>query len=52
MKFKDLIDKYAWDDVRPVLFRLYPDEDERLDSYRQVYESLQALQPLESKLRI
>lgn len=52
MKFKDLVDKYTWDDVRPDLLRLYPDEEKTLDSYRRVYASLQALQPVESRLRI
>jgi hypothetical protein len=52
MKFKDLVDKYAWDDAQVVLLQLYPDEEKSLAGYRQVYETLRSLQPAETKLRI
>ena len=52
MKFKDLVDKYAWDDAQAVLLQLYPDEEKSLAGYRQVYETLRSLQPAETKLRI
>jgi hypothetical protein len=52
MKFKDLVDKYAWDDVQAVLLHLYPDEERSIEDYWQVYEALRSLQPAETKLRI
>jgi len=52
MKFRELVDKYVWDDVWPVLLQLYPNEEKSLDGYRQVYETLRALSPADTKLRI
>ena len=52
MKFRELVDKYVWDDVCPVLLRLYPDEEQIGESYEQVYETLRSLQPASTKLRI
>jgi len=52
MKFKDLIDKYIWNDAQAVLLRFYPDEEKSIEEYQQVYEMLRSLQPAETKLRI
>jgi hypothetical protein len=52
MKFKDLIDKYAWDDAQAALLRLYPDEEKSIEGYQQVYEALRSLSPAETKMRI
>lgn len=52
MKFKELIDKYTWDDVWAALIRLYPDQEKSLDGYRYVFATLRTLQPAESQMRI
>ncbi len=52
MKFKELVDRHAWNDVQSILLLLYPDEEKSIEGYRQVYETLRSLQPAETKLRI
>lgn len=31
MKFKDLIDKYKWDDVYSTFMQLYPDQEKNIE---------------------
>ena len=52
MKFYDLIDRYTWAEVYPALFQLYPDQEKGAEGYRQVYETLCSLSPVETNMRI
>ncbi|MBC8248049.1 MAG: hypothetical protein H8E90_00090 [Anaerolineales bacterium] len=52
MKFKELLSKYEWDDIGPVLVRLYQDQEKNLAGYRQVFETLRTIQPVETKMRL
>jgi hypothetical protein len=52
MKFKELLSKHKWDDIEPVLVKLYPDQEKNLPGYRQVFETLRTIQPVETKIRL
>ena len=52
MKFKELLDKYPWDEIVPVLIQLYPDQEKSLPGYQQVFETLRTLAPVETNMRI
>lgn len=52
MKFKELIDKYNWDDVCSTLRQLYPDQGKNIEGYKQVFSELQAIKPVETEMRI
>lgn len=52
MKFKELIDKYNWDDVRSTLLQLYSNQEKNIEGYEQIFEELRTLEPVETKLRI
>jgi len=52
MKFKDLIDKYKWDDVYSTFIQLYPDQEKNIEGYKRVFEELRTLKPVETKMCI
>ena len=52
MKFAGLIYRYSWDEVRPVLLGLYPDQVESLEGYEEVYQTLQTISPTQSNMQI
>ena len=52
MKFKELLSKHEWDDIELVLVKLYPDQEKNLAGYRQVFETLRTIQPVETKMRL
>ena len=52
MKFKELIDKYNWDDVCSALRQLYPDQRKNTEGYKQVFSELQTIKPVETRMRI
>jgi hypothetical protein len=52
MKFKELIDKYDWDEVRSAFLQLYPDQEENIEGYKQVFSELRTIKPVETKMRI
>lgn len=52
MKFVELVQKYVWNDLYPALLQLYPDQEKSLEGYRQVFETLQSLTPVETKMRV
>jgi hypothetical protein len=52
MNFHELVHKYKWDDVWPALLRLYPDQEKSAEGYQRAFETLQALAPVETKMRI
>jgi hypothetical protein len=52
MKFKELIDKYDWDDVHPTLMQLYPGREKNIEGYKQVFEELRTLKPVETEMYI
>lgn len=39
MKFKELIDKYNWDDVKSMFIQLYPDQEKNIEGYKQVFKN-------------
>lgn len=52
MKFKELIDKYNWDDVWSNLQQLYPDQEKNMEGYERVFSELQTIKPVKTKMRI
>jgi len=52
MKFKELIAKYNWDDVYSTFMQLYPDQKKNIEGYKQVFEELHTLKPVETEMRI
>lgn len=52
MKFKELIDKYNWEDICSTFIQLYPDEERNIVGYKRVFEELRTLKPLETKMSI
>ena len=52
MKFKELIDKYDWDDIYSTLMQLYPDQEKNSEGYKQVFKELRTMKPVETKMRI
>lgn len=52
MKFKELIDKYNWDNVCSTLQQLYLNQEKNIKGYKQVFSELQAIKPVETKMRI
>jgi len=52
MKFKDLIDKYKWDDVYSTFMQLYPDQEKNIEGHKRVLEELRTLEPVETKMCI
>jgi hypothetical protein len=41
----DLVHRYTWDEIEPVLLREYPDQKRNVEGYRQVYDELLRLEP-------
>lgn len=52
MKFKELIDKYDWDDVCSTFRQLYPDQEKNIEGYKQAFSELQDIKPVETEMRI
>lgn len=52
MKFKESLSKYEWDDIEPILVKLYPDQEKNLAGYRRVFETLRTIQPVETEMRL
>ena len=52
MKFKDLIDKYKWDDVYSTFMQLYPVKEKNIEGYKRVFEELRTTEPAETKMCI
>jgi len=52
MKFKDLLKKYDWKDIRPVILTLYPDQKKNINGYKIALEELLVLKSAKTKMRI
>ena len=52
MKFKNLIYKYNWNDVQSTFMQLYPDQEKSIEGYKEVFEELRYIKPVETKMRI
>jgi hypothetical protein len=52
MRFADLIFRYEWGEVRPVLLRLYPDQETSIAGYEEVYQTLRTISPVQTNMRI
>lgn len=52
MKFNDLIKSHHWLSVELTLLNLYPDQNEIIDEYKRVFESLQIIQPVNDEMLI
>lgn len=50
--FGDLVSRYSWDDVRPVLFRLYPGQEKNEQGYKEVVQELRSTEPQPSLFHI
>ena len=52
VKFKDLLKKYDWKDIRTVILALYPDQEKSIDGYELVLKELLILKPTKTKMCI
>ena len=52
MKFKNLIYKYNWNDVQSTFMQLYQDQEKSIEGYKEVFEELRYIKPVETKMRI
>lgn len=52
MKFIDLLKKYNWEDIKPILLALYPDQKKNIDGYVVTLKELLVLKPVKTKMRI
>lgn len=52
MKFRELVYKYNWNDVRFTFMRLYPGQKKNIAGYKGVFEELYTLKPIKTKMRI
>ena len=52
MKLKELIAKYNWNDVYSNFIQLYPEQEKNIEGYKQVFEELHTMKPVETKMRI
>jgi len=49
---KQLIDKYRWDEIEPVILSLYPTQRRPIVEYKEAYQKLSTITPTETKMRI
>ncbi len=49
---KDLFAKYNWEEVEPILSRLYPTPKKSLAEYREAYQKFSAISPAKTSMRI
>jgi hypothetical protein len=49
---KDLVAKYDWEEIEPVLFLLYPTPKRNVVDYREAYQKLMAAIPVKTRMRI
>lgn len=52
MKFGELIEKYAWDELKDLLFKIYSDEKIRARHYAKAYADLKKLKPLPTRYEL
>ncbi len=52
MTFKELISRNKWEDVKATLLQLFPDQDELMDAYENVYKELLQREPVSSTYSI
>ena len=52
MKLNRLLATQSWEEVWATLLRLYPDQEEGIEHYRYVFETLNTLNPDETTMRI
>jgi hypothetical protein len=52
MKFKELIEKYPWDDVWATFQKLYPDQEKSCEGYNRVFSELRTIKPVRTKMRL
>lgn len=50
MTFKELLDQYTWEEIKPVFQILYPEE--KLEGYREVVDEIRSLTPEPSQMAI
>ena len=50
--YKDLTDKYRWDEIEPVLLLLYPSLRKSIADYKEAYQKFSAIAPVNSRMRI
>jgi hypothetical protein len=49
---KDLFSKYTWEEIEPVLFRLYPTLKKNVVKYKEAYQKFTAVVPAKTSMRI
>ena len=52
MKFKDLINSHSWLSIEITLLNLYPDQEDIIEEYKRIFDSLQILEPDNSEMLI
>jgi antitoxin component YwqK of YwqJK toxin-antitoxin module len=50
--FKDLADKYRWEEIEPVLSLLYPAPKKSIAEYKEAYHKFSATIPIKTRMRI
>src|SRR5262249_36274503 len=46
MKFKEIINRHEWLSIEIIFLKLYPDQKKLLADYREIFESLKTMEPL------
>jgi hypothetical protein len=52
VKFKDLVKSHSWLSIEITLLNLYPDQEEIIEEYKRIFDSLQILEPDNSEMLI
>jgi hypothetical protein len=52
MKLQQLIKSHNWLSIEITLLNLYPDQNEIIDEYRNVFETIKTLEPVENEMLI
>jgi hypothetical protein len=52
MRFKELLSKFTWDQVKDKMIELYPDQENTIDGYMDVFLKLNAIEPEDNDMRI
>ena len=49
---KQLVDKYSWEEIEPVIFSLYPTQRRPIIEYKEAYQKFSIITPTETEMRI
>src|SRR5215203_1516090 len=49
---RQLVDKYSWEEIEPVIFSLYPTQRRPIIEYKEAYQKFSIITPTETEMRI